>query len=192
VIKAVIFDFFGVLVGKGFEYTYRNAGGDPVKDHLFIEDMLGQSNLGMINENEFNVSMSSRLNIDLDKWLKAVKQAEQADDDLLDYIVELRKSYKTAILSNSNRGVVREKVGHDRLEQCFDLIVVSAEVGLVKPDAAIYDLTAEKLGVQDKECVFIDDRKPFTEAANLVGMTSILYQDQDTASLINQLKTILV
>jgi len=191
-IKAVIFDFFGVLVGKGFEHTYRNAGGDPVKDHLFIEDMLGQSNLGMINANEFNLSMSNRLGIDLDKWIKAVKQAEQADEDLLDYIVGLRKSYKTAILSNSNKGVIKEKVGQERLDQCFDVIVVSADVGLVKPDPAIYDLTAEELGVEDQECIFIDDRKPFVEAAKSVGMTSILYRDQDSKSLINQLKTLLV
>jgi epoxide hydrolase-like predicted phosphatase len=188
-IKAIIFDFFGVLVGKGFEYTYRTAGGNPASDHLFIEDMLGQSNLGMITQDEFNQAMSNNLGIRLDQWLKAVKEAEKADNELLNYIVSLRKNYKTALLTNSNRGVVREKVGEARLEECFDIVIVSADVGLVKPDPAIYDLTAEKLGVQDKECVFIDDRKPFVEAAKGIGMTSILYQDSE--SLIDQLNNIL-
>lgn len=175
-IKAVIFDCFGVLVGKGFEYTYRVAGGDPVQDREFIDDLLGRANLGMIPEPEFHQTMAAHLGLSLDAWLQALHQAEQPDEELLQYIQGLRPHYKTAILSNANHGVIADKIGESRLRECFDAVVVSAEVGMVKPDQGIYEHAAERLDVTPGECVFIDDREIFVEAAKAAGMQAFLYR----------------
>jgi FMN phosphatase YigB (HAD superfamily) len=104
--KAVLFDFFGVIVGRGFENTYRLAGGDPFKDRDSILDLLNQANLGLINDKEFNASIAKELNISVDVWFDSIKKSDATDYDLLSYIAELRKQYKTAILSNSNTGVM--------------------------------------------------------------------------------------
>lgn len=182
-IKAIIFDCFGVIVGKGFDYTYTQAGGDPKKDRALVDDMLKQANLGIITEDKFNQSMAEHLGKSLSEWHEDLKRAEQADQELLNFISGLRAKYKTALLSNSNKGVLSHKIGGDYLEQCFDEVICSAEVGMLKPSPDIYKLTADRLGVAPSECVFIDDHKSFTVAAEDIGMKAITYTDFDDLKL---------
>lgn len=178
VIKAIIFDCFGVLVGKGFNYNYSLAGGDPIADREFIDNILGQANLGLINDQDFRNAMADRLGISLGAWRAAVIKSDLADELLLDYIKdELRPKYKTAILSNANKGVIERKIGQERLSTCFDQVIVSADVGLVKPNPEIYYLTLRRLGVRAEECIFVDDRQIFLDVAAALGMQPILYRD---------------
>jgi putative hydrolase of the HAD superfamily len=176
-VKAIIFDCFGVLIGKGFEYTYRLAGGDPVRDRMFIEHTLIKANLGLISDTDFRESMAHKVGITSDAWSKAVKNAELLNTDLLVYIEKLRDKYKTAILSNANVGVLERKIGKDWLQKVFDEIVVSAEVGMAKPDPRIYRLVCENLGVEINECLYIDDRKSFIDEARQLGMEVLLYDN---------------
>jgi putative hydrolase of the HAD superfamily len=180
-IKAVIFDCFGVLVGRGFEETYRIAGGDPVKDRQFINDVLGQANLGLIDDQAFHDQMTGQLGISLSEWRHATITAEQPNQELLEYIKGLHADYKTAVLSNANRGVVERRIGGHWLEACFDELIVSADIGMVKPDPQIYSYAADKLGVEPSECVFIDDKTVFLEPAEAYGMKTVLYQTFDQA-----------
>ena len=175
-IKAIILDCFGVLVGRGFEETYRTAGGDPEADRDFIDDILGQTNLGLINQAEFNSSMAAKLGISEAQWQDTLDKVERPNMELLDYAKSLRKDYKLAVLSNANRGLIEyiESIGG---ENCFDEVIVSAEVGMIKPNSEIYEYTAEKLGVKPDECIFIDDREVHLAGAETVGMQTILYKD---------------
>jgi putative hydrolase of the HAD superfamily len=188
-IRAIIFDFFGVIVGKGFENTYRVAGGDPIKDRDFINHNLGQANLGIINDEQFDEAMANHLGLSVGQWIAAIERADLPDLELLHYIEELHGSYKTAVLSNANRGVIHKRINPESLDQCFDQVIVSAEIGLVKPDPEIYRLAANKLGVSPDECIFIDDRKSFTDSAAKIGMSSIHYKGQE--SLKTSLKSLL-
>lgn len=176
-IRAVIFDCFGVLIGKGFEHTYRLAGGDPSKDRAFIEDMLGQANMGMVSDQDFRDAMAAKIGVSVDVWRQAVREGDLPDEELLDYIKSLRKICKTAVLSNANRGVVERKIGQERVAECFDDIVVSADVGMAKPDPRIYALAADRLGVEPGECVFIDDIPHLAEGARSAGMQAVVYKD---------------
>lgn len=188
-IKAVIFDCFGVIVGQGFDHTYTAAGGDLTKDRRFVEDMLNRTNLGLISEDAFNEAMAKRLGKSGGQWQDDLIKAEKADEDLLSLVASLRKQYKTAVLSNSNKGVLSQKIGDNWLEKCFDEVVCSAEVGLIKPSPDIYKLTAARLGVEPSECVFIDDHESFVRAAEALGMHGILYTD--LASLKKELDSVL-
>lgn len=179
-IKAIIFDCFGVLVGRGFEETYRTAGGDPVADREFIADCLGQTNLGVISQADFNAAMANKLDITQERWQEVLHQVEQPNMALLAYAKELRGQYKLAVLSNANRGLIEyiESIGG---ENCFDDVIVSAEVGLIKPDPAMYQYAAERLGVEPQECVFVDDRQALLDPAKALGMKTILYKDFEQA-----------
>ncbi len=176
-IKAIIFDCFGVLVGKGFEQTYRTAGGDPVRDRAFIEKTLGKANLGLISDTEFRTTMAQQAGVSPTHWRQAVKSAELLNTDLLAYIAQLHGPYKTAILSNANRGVLERKIGKARLKQSFDEVVVSAEVGITKPDPRVYQLVIDRLAVAPHECLYIDDRESFLHVARQLGMGGLLYED---------------
>ncbi len=63
------------------------------------------------------------------------------------------------------------------LEELFDTAVISAEVGLHKPQPEIYRLAAERLVVPPEECVFVDDLRENCAGAEAVGMTAILHRD---------------
>ena len=89
---------------------------------------------------------------------------------------ELRASHKLAILSNADRSL-RERLETDiGIHHLFDDIVCSAEVGMAKPEPAIYLLAAERLGLKPPECVFVDDLDTNVEAARQVGMHAVLFR----------------
>lgn len=178
-IKAIIFDCFGVLVGRGFNETYKNAGGDPARDRLFIDDILDKANLGMISQSEFKDSIAKKIGVDVSRYEEAVEISEQPNQELLAFIKALRQNYKTAVLSNANHGVLERVIPKDILDECFDALIVSAEVGMIKPDPKLYVYSAEKLGVDTTECVFIDDKSIYCDGAKAVNMQTIWYQNLD-------------
>jgi putative hydrolase of the HAD superfamily len=87
----------------------------------------------------------------------------------------LRHDYKVGLLSNATislRGLLSE-LG---LLDLFDLVVISAEAGLRKPDPAIFRLTAIVAELEVSECLLIDDKRRNTLAAEAVGMQAIQFR----------------
>ena len=87
-------------------------------------------------------------------------------------IGSLRPAYRTAILSNADaslHGRLRALGLHDLCET----VVCSADVGIAKPDPAIYRLAAARLTLAPEACLFVDDSDENVEAARQVGMTAI-------------------
>ncbi|GAA1616107.1 HAD-IA family hydrolase [Kribbella sancticallisti] len=82
---------------------------------------------------------------------------------------------KTALLSNSWGNTYPRETW----DGMFDDIVISGEVQMRKPDAEIYLLSAERLGLQPKECVFIDDLEVNVDAARELGMTAVHHTSYD-------------
>jgi putative hydrolase of the HAD superfamily len=81
---------------------------------------------------------------------------------------------KTGLLSNS-WGTSLYPI--ERLQGLFDEMVISGEVGLRKPDPAIFELTTVRLGVAPPRCVFVDDHPGHLEAAAGIGMTTVLHRN---------------
>lgn len=102
----------------------------------------------------------------------------------------LRPPYRIAILSNADaslRARLRDGLG---IHDLFDAIVCSAEVGIAKPDPAIYRLAAERLSLPPEACVFVDDYEQNVTAAREVGMHGVLFRidrGDDLAALLGAL-----
>jgi epoxide hydrolase-like predicted phosphatase len=97
---------------------------------------------------------------------------------MITFVRALKSSYKTGLLSNvNNRHSLDERFHPGELDQLFDTVIASGDVGLEKPDAGIYELAAHQLGVGPQECLFVDDILAFCRAAERVGMQSIHCQD---------------
>ncbi len=75
------------------------------------------------------------------------------------------------------------------MEDAFNHIVISAEVGVAKPDPKIFQIALEQAGVQAKEAVFVDDFYVNIEGCEKVGMKGIHFKD--AASALQQLKELL-
>lgn len=176
-IKAIVFDCYGVLVGRSFSDVYEAAGGDARKDSAFIEEMLGKANAGLISPDEFATVVAQKLGITNETWMTINAQIQLPNEQLFEYIRnELKPKYKIAMLSNANKGSVERRIPADKLA-LFDAVVVSGEVGCMKPDRRIYEITAQRLGVAFSELIFIDDIEEYVAAAETCGIASIRYTD---------------
>lgn len=111
------------------------------------------------------------------------------DVGMREFVAGLRPRYKTAILSNSGDGARREEQRRYDFAGLVDRIVYSHEVGVAKPDPAIYELTAVRVGARPDEILFLDDSASAVDGARAAGWHAI--QHVDTASSIAQMTAIL-
>ncbi|MBA2390334.1 MAG: HAD family phosphatase [Geodermatophilaceae bacterium] len=101
----------------------------------------------------------------------------QTEHRMLDVLRAARRhDLRTALLSNS-WGFDYPREGWDGL---FDVVVISGEVGMRKPDADIYLHAARLLGMTPSDCVFVDDLGVNVRAAVRVGMIGVRHRDVDT------------
>jgi putative hydrolase of the HAD superfamily len=70
----------------------------------------------------------------------------------------------------------------DELEATFHVRVISGEVGLRKPDAAIYELALDRLGVPPERTTFVDDLRPNVDAARALGIHGVWHRGDDEAT----------
>lgn len=173
-IKAIIFDCFGVLRPDVLNMVYQQFGGDIEADREFITSTLYDSNTGRIAGSA--PVFAHRLGVSTEEWMKAIA-TDGNDHQLLNYILELKRNYKTAVLSNVGKGGMLRFFSQVELNQHFDVVVESGEIGYAKPEANAYTITTEKLGLRADECVFTDDRQEYCDGAVAVGMQAILYQN---------------
>jgi HAD superfamily hydrolase (TIGR01509 family) len=105
----------------------------------------------------------------------------ELDTAMRDFVAGLRPGIATAILSNSGDGARREEQRRYGFEQLVDVIIYSHEVGLAKPDPAVFSLTEQLLGVTADEIVFVDDNQGHVEAARACGWHAVLHRDTATS-----------
>jgi putative hydrolase of the HAD superfamily len=100
----------------------------------------------------------------------------------------LRGRFKVGLISNAFSGL-RPWIVEKKFADVFDAMIISAEVGIMKPDARIYRIALEKLGVDASESVFLDDFSENVEGAQAVGMQAIHFTQPDQA--LEELKQLL-
>jgi len=188
-IKAIVFDCFGVLTGSSFRDVYRESGGDLIKDSAFIEEVKGLANAGLISSRELAERCAEQLGIPVKTFTHNLMCLECPNEPLFDYIEsQLRPHYKLGMLSNAEKGGPQRHLTKEQLA-LFDTIAVSGEIGYIKPDPQAFEIVADRLDVQFNEIVFIDDLMRNVEPAKAMGMTSFQYTDLE--DLKRQLATVL-
>jgi len=101
---------------------------------------------------------------------------------VIELIKSLRPEFRLAMLSNiSGRASLDRRFDPGELDELFDAVVPSGDVGFEKPDPEIYEMAAARLGVDPSECLFIDDIEAFCTAAEAVGMQSVRFVDTEVA-----------
>ena len=133
--------------------------------------------LGLISQSEFIEKVK-------DVTGKEPHVLEKYDGDivknsaLLDYIGELRgRGYKIGLLSNIATPWIRDTFLSPDEQKLFDDMVFSFEAGVTKPDPRIFHLSCSHLGVEPEEAVMVDDIDRYCEAAEAIGMKSVVYRD---------------
>jgi putative hydrolase of the HAD superfamily len=100
-------------------------------------------------------------------------------EDSLPTLRELRaRGLRTAIVSNCDHST-RPIVDELGLEREADAVVLSFEVGVAKPDPAIYQAALDALAARPEEAVFVDDQAAYCEGAEAIGIRSFLILRDD-------------
>jgi HAD superfamily hydrolase (TIGR01509 family) len=104
------------------------------------------------------------------------RKAQAAIEPNLELVRALRPDYTLSILSNADLSL-RQRLERDiGIHHLFDDIVCSAEVGMAKPEPAVFHLACQRLGLRPAECVFVDDYEPNVKAADEIGMKVVLFR----------------
>ncbi len=176
-IKAIIFDCFGVVISDALSVLCAELEPDNPAAITEIWSLIDQTNRGQMTPDESSARIADIFGLSFADYRQKLAEGEIKDQTLLSYILELRQSHKTAMLSNVGAGSLSRRFDAGELEKYFDIIVASGEIGYAKPEAQAYEITADRLGVRLEECVFIDDRQDYVEGAIGVGMRTILYKN---------------
>lgn len=176
-IKAVIFDFFGVIVNDALQVICDELAARDPKACVEVRDIIKAANHGLMEPAESNRRIAELLGISIEEFRSRKTNGEMRNQALLDCIKQLRGRYKTAVLSNATVGSLERRFSPAELRELFDEQVVSADIGYMKPEPEAYTVAAQRLGVEPSECVFTDDRDVFCQAARATGMQAIHYRD---------------
>ncbi len=176
-IKAIVFDCFGVLTTDGWKQIRQEVIKTDA-ERQEAHDLDRAVNTGMMNYDDFVARVADLANLNIEETRKHLNSTAP-NLRLLNYIRrELTPHYKIGLLSNAADNWLDDLLGSDNVA-LFDEIVLSYAVGMVKPQPAIYDLIATKLGVLPEECLFIDDIERYVTAAINVGMKGIVFNDTE-------------
>jgi epoxide hydrolase-like predicted phosphatase len=187
-IKAIIFDCFGVLASDGWlPFKRKYFGDDPA---LFEQagDLNKQVDSGLADYNDFFTQLAELAHITPEAVREQIEQ-NPVNTELFDYIRDkLKPDYKLGILSNAGGNWLNDMFTDEQVA-LFDATTLSYEIGLTKPDPRVYQIAAQRLDVQPEECIFIDDQERYCAAAKELGMSAIIFTS--TEQLIADLEAML-
>lgn len=169
-IKAVIFDYFGVLSSD--EY-WRAMGGDSRTGAAF-HSLAQEVNLGHITWHDFVARVAEQAGKSPEQ-LGLLYQAERLNPELLAYVASLKPRYKLGLITNAHHEFLEPILAEAHLDTLFDSVVMSSHLGITKPDPRIFRAALDELDVQPQEAVFIDDIASNADGAARAGLHAITY-----------------
>ncbi len=178
-VKAIIFDCFGVLILTEGGLNKMLVELEPSRPEKVREivNIIDDSSKGSLDPQKARKSVAKLLGLNDKEYSQMIKNSERKNTELLSLIANLKTTYKIGLLSNILKDGIKNRFSDEELRNHFDAVVASGEIGYAKPDAQSYEITASKLGVRLDECIMVDDREDYCEGAERVGMRAILYKN---------------
>lgn len=194
-IDAAVFDYGGVLttpMRDSIAAWLEQDGIDPASFSRTLNAWLSRSapdgtpihrlETGELSPSEFDALLAAELvgkdggNVAPADLLKGLFAQMRLDPAMFDLVQDLKDAgVQVALLSNSWGNTYP----HERIDAAFDLVVISGEVGMRKPNPDIFAHALDLLDVRPERVVFIDDAEPNTDGAALLGMHTILHTDYE-------------
>ena len=184
--KAVIFDFGGVLCfhptremiaraaeccGVEYDRFLKAVWKDRIKYDGGMDPLEYWRGVAKHAGSMFDDDLIARMiEHEIEFW-------SRYDDRVLAWVDELRQhGVKTAVLSNLPRPLGDNLRRVEGFLDRFDHVTFSSELGIVKPERAIYDDAVRGVGVPAAECLFLDDRAENVEGAREAGLQAELFK----------------
>ncbi len=174
-IRAIIFDCFGVLTTDTWRAFLDSLpeGTDTTE----AREINKAYDAGLLTTEEF-LEQVEQVTGHIPKQVEDMAKGDVLKNTkLLEYVAELKTTYKIGLLSNIASNWIRDSFLTAEEQALFDDMVFSHDVGTTKPDPRIFELTCERLGVEPNEAIMIDDVESYCRSAEQVGLKAVVYED---------------
>jgi epoxide hydrolase-like predicted phosphatase len=188
-IRAIFFDLGGVIVRTEYQSPRERLAErlgmeyDDLNRIVFDSETGYQASIGAITSLQHWEAVMKRLKRSSEE-MAAIRDeffaGDVVDREILNFLRSLRGTYKTGLISNAWSDL-RDYIVREKMEDAFDHIIISAEVGVAKPEAKIFQIALEQAGVSPEEAVFVDDFYVNIEGCEKVGMKGIHFKDAQSA-----------
>jgi len=168
--KAILLDFGGIIsLHKGLYYI-------PIYPDT---DEWHKVEKGEIPEEEFWKKLEKFYQKSTEEILDMLVKEREPNTKLLDFLKEIKPKIKTGFITNSLSKLTRRLVEEWKLKEIFEVMVISSEEKLAKPDPQIFLLSLQKLKVSPEECLYVGKKGSYVDVALSLGMRSFLYCNFD-------------
>jgi epoxide hydrolase-like predicted phosphatase len=185
--RGLLVDYGGVLTTNVFdafnefcaaEGLAHNTIRDLFRHDERARDLLAALETGELPTADFEARFAQLLGVAPERLIERLFAAMEPDAQMVAAVAAARAhGVRTGLVSNSWGAA--EIYERERFAVLFDAVVISGEVGLRKPDPAIYRLAAQRLGVAPERLVLVDDLPGNLKPARALGMTTIAHRDAD-------------
>jgi len=182
--NAIYFDLGGVIVRTEDKTSRTNLAIEfgisynEMDKFVFECKTAALASLGKLTEEEHWLDVTRRLNrpkTDMPRIRDAFFGGDSIDQDIVGLLRLLRNTHKTGLISNAWNGL-RQWIIDQKFDDAFDYMTISAELGFAKPDKRIYQFALEKLDVQARQAIFVDDVEKNISACEALGMYGVLFR----------------
>jgi epoxide hydrolase-like predicted phosphatase len=188
-IKVVIWDIGGVIMRTEDQSPRAELAAELGVTREYLNELVfggeqgRRAQIGEINQQEIWDYVRSELQLapgDYPDLRERFFGGDVLDTDLVDFIRSLKPRWKIGIISNAWSQVADSLVEWG-IDDAFDMVVGSGDVGIMKPDPRIYQIALERLSVEPSEVVFVDDFIQNVHGAQALGIAAIHFQGRQQA-----------
>lgn len=177
-IKAIIFDFYGVIYSNfDWEAIDTRIYSDKDKSEEFAS-LKRSANRGDLSNEEFLAEVARLAEDKVYPDKPAVKLTPSVNYPILGLIDSIKNKYQIGLLSNGTHkhiDSVFEKIGG--ASKFFDAIITSSDTQFIKPSKEAFNGATKNLGVKPDEALVIDDSSGHIEGAKNAGLQTIKFND---------------
>jgi len=184
-VKAIIFDIGGVFLTDKLESIYdkiaKDLGLNPEEFSAFmaqhkkelLKGEISATNIAELLKKDFKITADI-----LQIWENAYLHLMNINTKVLNLVQELKNNYVVAAISNTNEfhSAINKKRG---AYSYFNPMLISSDIGMMKPEKPIFQKMLEELKLQPAECIYIDDREEHLDTAKSMGFNAIHYQNHE-------------
>lgn len=183
-IKNIIFDVGGVLLTWNPESYITKILGTEVDEKFFAERIFRSLEWKELDRGSYSVDklhrlylekypeISNEINLLMERWFEIINPINEN----IALIPKLKENgYKLYIISNYVKEAIEEMKRRHNFFDYFEGLIVSCYVNFIKPELDIYNFLLKKYKLNAEQCLFIDDSKENTNAAEIIGIKTITY-----------------
>lgn len=196
-ISFIYFDIGGVLIDWSdvFESAAQKFDLDPEDMGKIFDENHDPVTLGELSADELWEKCIQRYGLEnaseydfLGSWVSDYKPILETHD----LIYNIKSDFKIGLLSNIYKGMLPLLLEKHLIPNIdYEQIIFSCDVGMMKPNADIYDLARTKSGAPPEEILLVDDRNDYCEGAERAGWQNFLFDSKERDRSVNELREFL-